>query len=99
MLASKTKTAGNTCLCDAVPCLTQIALQDIRDYELDYEAAKKAAASAAAEAEKEEERRIKMLEKNPLGDFMPEDEEMLNIGIVQQLAMLALTICQGLLYS
>lgn len=55
-------------------------MQDLREYELDYEAAKKAAASAAAEAEKEEERRIKVLEKNPLGDFMPEEEEMLNLG-------------------
>ena len=64
-------------------------LQDIRDYELDYEAAKKAAASAAAEAEKELERRIKPLEKNPLGDFMPEDNEMLNIGMPPQLSLSA----------
>lgn len=62
-------------------------LQDIRDYELDYEAAKKAAASAAAEAEKEEERRIKLLEKNPLGEFMPEEEEMLNIGVAPSCSM------------
>ena len=58
----------------------EYVLQDIRDYELDYEAAKKAAASAAIEAEREEERRIKLLEKNPLGDFVPEDEELNNIG-------------------
>ena len=63
-----------------VHTLTQPLMQDIRDYELDYEAAKKAAASAAIEAEKEEERRIKLLEKNPLGEFIPEDEELHNIG-------------------
>ncbi|KAL3160719.1 hypothetical protein ABBQ32_010629 [Trebouxia sp. C0010 RCD-2024] len=51
---------------------------DIREYELDYEAAKKAAAAAAFEAEKEEERRIKLLEKNPLGELIVEEEEDLN---------------------
>ncbi|KAL0019254.1 hypothetical protein WJX77_003503 [Trebouxia sp. C0004] len=48
---------------------------DIREYELDYEAAKKAAAAVAIEAEKEEERRIKMLEKNPLGELPGFEEE------------------------
>lgn len=55
-------------------------LQDIREYELDYEAAKKAAAVAAVEAEKEEERRIKLLEKNPLGELTIEEEEDINFG-------------------
>ena len=55
-------------------------LQDIREYELDYEAAKKAAAVAAVEAEKEEERRIKLLEKNPLGELMVEEEDDVNFG-------------------
>ena len=90
----KTETPGNACL-GCLDRLTSVVLQDIRDYELDYEAAKKAAASAAAEAEKEEERRIKMLEKNPLGDFMPEDEEMLNIGKTYQLpALIRSYVCQ-----
>lgn len=55
-------------------------LQDIREYELDYEAAKKAAAVAAVEAEREEERRIKLLEKNPLGELTVEEEEDINFG-------------------
>ena len=55
-------------------------VQDIREYELDYEAAKKAAAAAAIEAEKEEERRIKLLEKNPLGELTMEEEEDYNFG-------------------
>ncbi len=56
-------------------------MQDIREYELDYEAAKKAAAAVAIEAEKEEERRIKMLEKNPLGELPGfEEEEDFNFG-------------------
>lgn len=57
-----------------------VLTQDIREYELDYEAAKKAAAAAALEAEKEEERRIKLLEKNPLGELTVEEEEDLNFG-------------------
>lgn len=57
-----------------------VVVQDIREYELDYEAAKKAAAAAAFEAEKEEERRIKLLEKNPLGELIVEEEEDLNFG-------------------
>ena len=59
---------------------TQAMLQDIREYELDYEAAKKAAAAVAVEAEKEEERRIKLLEKNPLGELLVEEEEDFNLG-------------------
>ena len=60
---------------------SHLALQDIREYELDYEAAKKAAAAVAIEAEKEEERRIKMLEKNPLGELPGfEEEEDFNFG-------------------
>ena len=55
-------------------------LQDIREYELDYEAAKKTAAAVAIEAEKEEERRIKLLEKNPLGDLAVEEEDDFNFG-------------------
>lgn len=55
-------------------------LQDIREYELDYEAARKAAAVAAVEAEREEERRIKLLEKNPLGELTVEEEEDINFG-------------------
>lgn len=51
---------------------------DIREYELDYEAAKKTAAAVAIEAEKEEERRIKALEKNPLGDLAEPDEDDFN---------------------
>ena len=57
-----------------------LLLQDIREYELDYEAAKKTAAAAAVEAEKEEERRIKLLEKNPLGELTVEEEEDFNLG-------------------
>ncbi len=64
-------------------------MQDIREYELDYEAAKKAAAAVAIEAEKEEERRIKMLEKNPLGELPGfEEEEDFNFGTM--LAVLSL---------
>ena len=63
-----------------------LLLQDIREYELDYEAAKKTAAAAAVEAEKEEERRIKLLEKNPLGELTVEEEEDFNLG--QLLALL-----------
>lgn len=59
-----------------------IGIQDIREYELDYEAAKKTAAAAAIEAEKEEERRIKQLEKNPL--MAVEDEEDYNFGELGQ---------------
>ena len=71
------------------------ALQDIREYELDYEAAKKAAAAVAIEAEKEEERRIKMLEKNPLGELPGfEEEEDFNFGTM--LAALSLWV-NGLL--
>jgi len=70
-------------------------LQDIREYELDYEAAKKAAAAVAIEAEKEEERRIKMLEKNPLGELPGfEEEEDFNFGTM--LAALSLWL-NGLL--
>jgi len=70
-------------------------LQDIREYELDYEAAKKAAAAVAIEAEKEEERRIKMLEKNPLGELPGfEEEEDFNFGAM--LAVLSLWV-NGLL--
>ena len=63
-------------------------MQDIREYELDYEAAKKAAAAVAIEAEKEEERRIKMLEKNPLGDMTIEEEEDFNFGELLERLML-----------
>lgn len=66
-------------------------VQDIREYELDYEAAKKAAAAAAFEAEKEEERRIKLLEKNPLGELIVEEEEDLNFGERLPVQMLKLT--------
>ena len=55
-------------------------IQDIREYELDYEAAKKTAAAVAIEAEKEEERRIKALEKNPLGDLAEPEEDDFNFG-------------------
>ena len=59
----------------------KILVQDIREYELDYEAAKKAAAEAASLAEKEEERTIKLLERNPLGEEMNVEEvEDLNFG-------------------
>ena len=65
----------------SLPLSSCLALQDIREYELDYEAAKKAAAAVAIEAEKEEERRIKMLEKNPLGELPGfEEEEDFNFG-------------------
>ena len=56
-------------------------MQDIREYELDYEAAKKAVAEAASAAEKVEEQNIKLLEKNPLGEEMNVQEaEDLNFG-------------------
>ncbi len=58
---------------------------------MDYEAAKKAAAAVAIEAEKEEERRIKMLEKNPLGELPGfEEEEDFNFGTM--LAVLSLWV-------
>ncbi len=69
-------------------------VQDIREYELDYEAAKKAAAAVAVEAEKEEERRIKLLEKNPLGEFTVEEADDFNFGeLRQKLVLFMLPFC------